>query len=306
MADELCKQVQGLIAFAGFVQGTGGEVVVFKDVFVPFVALGEVAGQCQHSVVIVVLAGHTRKRLDPVSGQTGDVVQGDVFHRLAHAEVAAFVAMHGGFNQALFEGGQFFIAVMHLVELVKDAVSGEILADVAVHAGVIEQQRLGLAEAAFLHQHVNSEQVLRKLFFLLLVHAVGVGFVERALLGFAQFLRFFFAHEVADIEIGKRGSKGLDDGDHEHDQHGGMGDAGDDADDETQYEADTDKRDERKEQDGQIIPDAYVADDLNPAAGANHAADAVITDEVHDHRRSEEPGDEQEGIQPSMRAAQQP
>ena len=281
MADELCKQVQGLVAFAGFVQRTGGEVVVFKDVFVPLVTLREIAGQCQHSVVIVMLAGHARKRLDPVGGQTGDVVQGDVFHRLAHAEVAAFVAVHGGFDQALFEGGQFFVAVMHLVELVKDAVSGEILADVAVHAGVIEQQRLGLAEAAFLHQHVNSEQVLRKLFFLLLVHAVGIGFVERALLGFAQALRSVITHEVADVGVGEREGKRLKESEEYHcygcaDRKQGEYGVNNIAGDNQQI---------RHQNDGQVIDGTQVFHDLYPAARTDHADDAVITDQIHHHCR---------------------
>ena len=210
MANELCKQVQGLIAVAGFVQRTGGEVVVFKDIFVPLVTLRKITGQCQHGVVIVMLAGHTRKRLDPVGGQTGDVIQGDVFHCLAHTEVATFVAMHGGFNQALFEGGQFFVAVMHLVELIKDAVGREILADIAIGTGVIEQQGFSLGESSLLHQHVSSEQVLRKLFFLLFIHAVGVGFVEYALFGFAQSLRSVVTHEVADVGVGEREGKRLE------------------------------------------------------------------------------------------------
>ena len=102
--NQLLQQVQRPLALAFFVQRAGGAVVVVEDVFVAGVALGEVAGQREDDVVVVVFNRHSRQWLDPVGRQAGGVVQRYVFHRFAHYEVAAFVALCGGFCQALFEG----------------------------------------------------------------------------------------------------------------------------------------------------------------------------------------------------------
>ena len=94
---------------------------------------------------------------------------------------------------------------------VEATVGGEVLGDVFLRAGVGQQQRLHLFKAAFGLQGVGGEQVLCELFFFVVVHAVGVGFVQHAQFGFAEFLRGFAAHEVADVDESQRGGEGGDD-----------------------------------------------------------------------------------------------
>ena len=214
--NQLLQQVQRPLVLAFFVQCAGGAVVVVEDVFVAGMALGEVAGEGEDDVVVVMFDRHSRQWLDPVGRQAGGVVQRHVFHRLAYYEVAAFVALRGGFNQALFEGGQGFMTAMHGVVLIEAAPGREVLGDVFWRAGVGQQQRLHFVKAAFGLQGVGGEQVLRELFFGVVVHVVGVGFVQYAQLGVIQSLRGVGAHEVADVGVGERDGK--DDGDFHADE----------------------------------------------------------------------------------------